>query len=80
MSRLSSELAVSMIGNRYDLILVASRRARELSRGDKPRVSQPGDGTISTALLEIEQGVVDRSYLYKNQDFESRSHHRKYNV
>ena len=77
MSRLSSELAVERIGNRYDLILVASRRARELSRGDMPRVD-PGASNISTALLEIEQGTIDRSYLYKNQDLVARSHHRKY--
>jgi hypothetical protein len=29
-------------------------------------------------LLEIEQGAVDRSYLYKNQDLAATSHHRKY--
>ena len=77
MSRLSSELAVDRIGNRYDLILVASRRARELSRGDMPRVD-PGKSNISTALLEIEAGAVDRSYLYKKQDLSTTSHHRKY--
>ena len=77
MSRLSSELAVERIGNRYDLILVASRRARELSRGDMPTVD-PGRSNISTALLEIESGTIDRSYLYKNQDLVARSHHRKY--
>lgn len=78
MSRLSSELAVSQIGNRYDLILVASRRARELGRGDRPKISAPGRSHIATALSEIEAGVVDRSYLYKNQDLSTRSHHRKY--
>jgi DNA-directed RNA polymerase subunit omega len=77
MSRLSNELAVERIGNRYDLILVASRRARELSRGDMPRVD-PGRSNISTALLEIEAGLVDRSYLYKKQDLSTTSHHRKY--
>jgi DNA-directed RNA polymerase subunit omega len=77
MSRLSSELAVERIGNRYDLILVASRRARELSRGDMPRVD-PGASNISTALREIEAGAVDRSYLYKKQDLSTSSHHRKY--
>jgi DNA-directed RNA polymerase subunit omega len=78
MSRLSSELAVERIGNRYDLILVASRRARELSRGDLPRVSGESTGYISTALREIEAGVVDRKYLYKPQDFYKQSHHRNY--
>jgi DNA-directed RNA polymerase subunit omega len=77
MSRLSSELAVEKIGNRYDLILVASRRARELGRGDQPRVA-PAGSNISTALLEIEAGLVDRSYLYKKQDLSTTSHHRKY--
>ena len=77
MSRLSSELAVERIGNRYDLILVASRRARELSRGDRPRV-EPGRSNISTALLEIEAGVVDRSYLFKKQDLSTNSHHRRF--
>lgn len=77
MSRLSSELAVEQIGNRYDLILVASRRARELSRGDMPRVD-PGRSHISTALREIEAGVVDRSWLYKSQDLSTTSHHRRY--
>ena len=77
MSRLSSELAVEKIGNRYDLILIASRRARELSRGDRPRVA-PAGSNISTALKEIEAGLVDRSYLYKKQDLSTTSHHRKY--
>jgi len=57
--------------------LVASRRARELGRGDKPRVNA-GSSNISTALMEIEAGAVDRSWLYKPQDLLTASHHRKY--
>jgi hypothetical protein len=33
---------------------------------------------VVTALREIEQGFVDRSWLYKPQDIVSKSHHRKY--
>ena len=77
MSRLSNESAVLAVGNRYDLVLIASRRAREISRGDLPRL--PGTGyPISTALLEIEAGKVTRDYLYKRQDIAPRRRSKHY--
>ena len=60
----TSQLAVEKIGNRYDLVLVASIRARELKRGHLPMVSKP-TGVIVTALREIEEGKVGRDYLLK---------------
>jgi DNA-directed RNA polymerase subunit omega len=77
MARITSQAAVAMIGNRYELVLIAARRARELARGDAPRVTKVTSPAV-TALREIEQGFVDRSWLYKPQDIVSRSHHRKY--
>ena len=61
-SRLTSELAVEQIGNRFDLVLVASQRARELKNGSMPRVAEAEKTFISTALREIEQG----KYTYKD--------------
>ena len=61
---LSSEEAKNMIGNRYDLVLIAAQRARELKRGDKPRIMVK-NGPAVTALKEIEQGKVGREYLDK---------------
>ena len=77
MARITSQAAVQMIGNRYEMVLIAARRARELARGDMPRVTKVSSHAV-TALREIEQGHVDRSWLYKPQDVVSRSHHRKY--
>ena len=77
MARITSQAAVAMIGNRYEMVLIAARRARELARGDAPRVTKVSSHAV-TALREIEQGHVDRSWLYKPQDVVSRSHHRKY--
>lgn len=77
MARITSQAAVAMIGNRYDMVLIAARRARELARGDMPKVTKVSSHAV-TALREIEQGHVDRSWLYKPQDVVSRSHHRKY--
>jgi DNA-directed RNA polymerase omega subunit len=61
-TRLTSELAVEQIGNRFDLVLVASQRSRELKNGSMPRVAEAGKTFISTALREIEEG----KYTYKD--------------
>jgi DNA-directed RNA polymerase subunit omega len=61
---LTSEAAVNMVGNRYDMILIASNRMREISRGDAPRV-EAGYSPATTALMEIEAGLVGRDYLYR---------------
>ena len=65
-TRLTSELAVEQIGNRFDLVLVASQRARELKNGSAPRVTEAGKTFISTALREIEEGKYTyNDYLNK---------------
>jgi DNA-directed RNA polymerase subunit omega len=61
---LTSQRAVEVVGNRYDLVLIASQRVRELKQGNLARVASK-HGPILTALKEIEQGKVDQSYLYK---------------
>lgn len=74
---LTSQAAVEAIGNRYDLVLVGARRARELSRGDLPKMSGPKHSPVLTALKEIEHKHVGRNYLYKEQNLDYK-HKRKY--
>ncbi len=69
---LSNEAAVQAVENRYDLVLIAARRVRELHRGDARRVDEHRFGAVKTALLEIEEGKVGRDYLYKENDVETR--------
>jgi DNA-directed RNA polymerase subunit omega len=72
MARITSEKAVEQVGNRYDLVLIASRRARELTNGYAPHINT-NDTTTVKAIREIEQGHVGRDYLYKNQDIDKKS-------
>ena len=66
MARISSEEAVNQIGNRFDLVLVASQRARELKNGSIQRVDGKDASPTITALREIEQGKQTKSeYLTK---------------
>lgn len=50
------------IGNRFDMVLVATLRARELKRGHAKNVNTP-NGSIVTALQEIQAGHITRDYL-----------------
>lgn len=64
MARISSEKAVQAVGNRYDLVLIAAARVRELQKGHKPKM-QSKDGPVLTALHEIEDKLVGKEYLKK---------------
>ena len=64
---LTSQAAVEAVGNRYDLILIGARRVRELNRGDAARIS-PRYGSLVTAQVEIEEGLVGREYLKRETD------------
>jgi DNA-directed RNA polymerase subunit omega len=66
MARITSQAAVEMVGNRYDLVLIASQRARELHRNHAPKITTT-NGPIVTAIREIEEGKVGREYLKKIQ-------------
>jgi DNA-directed RNA polymerase subunit omega len=57
-----TDRCVEQIGNRFDLVLVASHRVRELSKGHR-KLTKGSDGTIITALKEIEEGHVGRDLL-----------------
>ena len=62
--QLSSEDAVIAYGDRFEMVLAASQRARELKNGHMPRV-EGKNGFIVTALNEIEQGKYTRADFLK---------------
>ena len=56
MARVTVQDAVEKIGNRFDLVLVAARRARQMQVGGKdPLVPEENDKTTVIALREIEE-------------------------
>ena len=53
-------------GNRFDLVLIASERAREIRRQHTSSQKREHVHSIVTALMEIQQGTVEpRKYLNK---------------
>ena len=54
MARVTVEDAVKQVGNRFDLVLVAARRARQLAvQGKDPLVDEENDKPTVIALREI---------------------------
>jgi len=52
-------------GNRFELVLIASVRSRELSRRLKNSDQSNYFNSSVSALLDVQEGVVTRQYLKK---------------
>ena len=64
MARVTVQDAEEKIGNRFDLVLVAARRARQMQVGGKdPLVPEENDKTTVIALREIEEGLINNQIL-----------------
>lgn len=71
--RYTSEDAVNKLGNRYNLVLVATARAREIKRERHGSARS----SILTALEEIETGKVGNEYLkHYAKGYRQSRHHR----
>mgnify|MGYP000078058964 FL=1 len=64
MARVTIEDCLKNVDNRFELILVASRRARQLALGRvEPTVAPENDKPTVLALREIAEGSVTRAIL-----------------
>ena len=64
MARVTVEDCLENIHNRFDLILVASKRARQIARGvSEPMVERENDKPTVLALREIAEGLVTKELL-----------------
>ena len=63
MARITVEDCVEKIGNRFELVLVATKRARHIARGAAPLLEEENDKATVIALREIAEGLVDQSVL-----------------
>lgn len=62
MARVTVTDCLEHVDNRFQLVLIAAKRARQLSMGAKPLVDDDDKPTV-IALREIAEGFVDASIL-----------------
>ena len=75
MARVTIEDCLHSVDNRFELVLVASKRARQLAKGiSEPMLEWEKDKPTVMALREIAAGKVDRGILtQKDHDLVSSS-------
>jgi len=66
MSKVTSDKAAEIVGNRFELVLIATDRAREISKGSSPRLRTNSKPT-SAALEEIEEGLYTKQEWLENK-------------
>jgi len=59
MARVTVEDCLKNVKNRFELVLIASKRARELTHGKEPKVPWDNDKSTVVALREIAAGFTD---------------------
>jgi len=69
MARITVEDCLDHVENRFELVMVSSKRARQLATGGKdPLVPWENDKPTVVALREIEEGLVNASILDEPAD------------
>ena len=63
MARITVQDCLERADNRFELVLMAAKRARQLSFGAEPRLPRQNDKPTVIALREIADGVVGREVL-----------------
>jgi DNA-directed RNA polymerase subunit omega len=63
MARITVEDCLEYVDNRFDLILLASRRARQISQGADPLVPIENDKPTVIALREIAANLISKTGL-----------------
>ena len=63
MARVTVEDCLDKIPNRFELVVLAARRARDITLGRAPFVERENDKPTVIALREIADGKIDLEYL-----------------
>ena len=62
MARVTIEDCLKRIDNAYDIVSLASQRAKDILDGSEPKIDYPGKPSV-VALKEIAEGLIDMSYF-----------------
>jgi DNA-directed RNA polymerase subunit omega len=63
MARLTVEDCLNYVDNRYDLVILAAKRARQITFGSEPLVKESKDKATVLALREIADGLVTQANI-----------------
>ncbi len=65
MARLTVEDCLDNVENRFELVLVAAQRARQIAMGAEPLVPRDNDKPTVLALREVAENLINKEILEK---------------
>ncbi|MBF0213446.1 MAG: DNA-directed RNA polymerase subunit omega [Magnetococcales bacterium] len=68
MARVTVEDCLNHVGNRFDLVILAAKRARQLTAGGESSLPRENDKNTVLALREIAAGMVDLEKLMEEEE------------
>ena len=68
MARLTVEDCLDNVENRFELVLVAAERARQIAMGAEPLVPHDNDKPTVLALREIAENLINKEILDKARE------------
>ena len=72
MARVTVEDCLENVANRFELVMVASKRARQIATGGKdPLVEEESDKPTVIALREIADGLISPDILIREDEIEA---------
>lgn len=72
MARVTVEDCLDHVANRFELVMIASKRARQLATGGKdPMVLEESDKPTVVALREIAEGLVSVDILNREEEIDA---------
>lgn len=72
MARVTVEDCLENVANRFELVMVASKRARQMATGGKdPMVDEESDKPTVIALREIADGFINASILTREEEVDA---------
>ena len=68
MARITVEDCLEVVNNRFELVMLATKRSRQLATGGKePKVAWENDKPTVVALREIASGLVDYDVIAQEE-------------
>lgn len=68
MARVTVEDCLDNVDNRFQLVLVATKRARQIANGKEPMIAWENDKPTVVALREIADGLITRTILDEREE------------
>ena len=70
MARITVEDCLENVDNRFDMVLIAAKRARQLSNGIDPLLPAQNDKPTVIALRELADGLIGQDILEAKEEIE----------